>query len=79
MGTGADQERVGGNADGYAASEQTAGQAGDLFRRTEAARRIRNYAETTINERTSLNELGLSVGNQGKARLLGTMDDRLCI
>ena len=66
MGAGADQERIGGNADGYAANEQAAGQAGDLFRRTEAARRIRNYAETTINERTSLNELGLSVGNQSK-------------
>lgn len=66
MGTGADQERIGGNETGRPAESQNGGWAGDAVRRAEEARRIRAYAENAGLERRSLKELGFSQGSEGK-------------
>lgn len=66
MGTGADQERIGGNETGRPAESQNGGWAGDTVRRAEEARRIRAYAETAGLERRSLKELGFAQGSDGK-------------
>ena len=66
VGTGADQERISGNADGRSAESQNGGWAGDTVRRAEEARRIRAYAENAGLERRSLKELGFSQGSEGK-------------
>lgn len=66
VGTGADQERISGNADGRSAESQNGGWAGDTVRRAEEARRIRAYAENAGLERRSLKELGFNQGSEGK-------------
>ena len=66
MGTGADQERIGGNEAERPAESQNGGWAGDTVRRAEEARRIRAYAENAGLERRSLKELGFAQGSDGK-------------
>ena len=67
VGTGADQERIGGNETGRPAEGQNGGWAGDTVRRAEEARRIRAYAENAGLERRSLKELGFTQGSDGKS------------